>query len=219
MISASGVAGLYPPRARTNVKNKCDTEEVQMKQWWVLSGALLVAMPCMLAGCGGAGPAGTGDLDNLTTDSNDNGFLDVEPPEGVEFLTVDNVRIRMRNTVSTDDLGPLAEQFGIDPGLLSLVSIVADIGIEMDYGNGITDELNESEPIEPFDKAFEIACPDGMNVAVNVVANVPVVGPQDVTDFVIDLLEGAEYECGQTIEVEVLLDDNGNPDVEVNVSE
>ncbi|MCB9850291.1 MAG: hypothetical protein H6817_06260 [Phycisphaerales bacterium] len=189
-----------------------------MSKWWKLSGALLIAAPFLLAGCNGAAPTGTGDLDTLSEDSNNNGFLDVTPPDGVEFLEVNNVNIRLRNTVSIDDLGPLAAQYGIDPSLLNLVEIVADIGIDLDYGAGISDTLSESEPIAPFDKAFEIACPDGMNVQVNVVANIPFVGEQDVTNFIVDLLEGAEYQCGQTIEVNVVLDDNGNPDVDVSVN-
>jgi len=187
-----------------------------MKKWTSLSVALLLVLPIGLVGCGAGATVG-GDLDNLTEDSNDNGFLDVEPPDGVEFLTVDNVNIRLRNTVSQEDLGGLAAQFGVDPALLNLVEIVANIEVELDYGAGITDTIVESESIEPFDRRFEIACPDSLNVDVGVIAQVPLVGPQDVTDFVVNLTEGTEFECGQTVEVEVVVDENGNPDVSLSI--
>lgn len=178
-------------------------------------GGLIGCFAALLAGCGSSGP--TGDLDALTEDTNNNGFLDVAPPDGVEFLTVDNVKVRLVNTVAAGDLGTLAAQYGVDPALLSLVTIVADIDIDLDYGGGISDTLTQSEQIEPFDRKFEIACPENVAVAVNVVANVPVVGPQQVTDFNVDLSSGVEYECGQTIQVEVFVNDSGNPDVAVTV--
>jgi hypothetical protein len=183
---------------------------------WLMTACGMFAIGALLAGCGAVAP--TGDLDALTDDANNNGFLDVTPPDGVEFLTLDNINIRLLNTVTQDDLGPLAAQFGVDPALLNLVSIVANIDVTLDYGNGITDTISESESIEPFGKKFEIACPNSVLVDVNVVANAPIVGPQEITTFTVRMGEGAEYECGQQIEVEVIINDAGNPDVDVNVS-
>lgn len=187
-----------------------------MMSRFLLRGSFLaIGLAVMLAGCGATAP--TGDLDSLTEDSNANGFFDVTPPDGVDFLTLDNVKVRIVNTVATDDLGGIAAQYGVDPSLLSLVDIVATIDINLDYGDGISDSLVQSESIEPFDRKFEIACPDNVAVDVAVTANVPIVGTQSITNFNVDLSQGAEYDCGQTIEVRVFINDNGNPDVTVNV--
>jgi len=176
---------------------------------------LLCAAPVVLVGCGAS--SGVGDLDALTEDLDGNGFFDVTPPEGVEFLSLNNVRVRLHNTIDGADLGSLAAEFGVDPALLNLVDLAANITIDLDYGGGITDALVQQESINPFDRKFEMACPDAIGVDVNVSAQIPLVGPQDVTDFDVDLAEGVEYTCGQTIEVEVFVNERGDPDVAVTI--
>jgi hypothetical protein len=176
--------------------------------------AMAFVLPIVLLGCGSGGP--TGDLDALTTDSNGDGFLDVTPPDGVEFLSLDNMKVRLRNTVSQDELGALAAGFGVEPAMLNLVDIVAEIAVELDYG-AVTQVLAQDEAIEPFEHKFEIACADVIELSVDVIANVPLVGPQNVSDFNFELVEGMEYNCGQTIELEVFINEGGDPDVLVDI--
>jgi len=177
--------------------------------------AAVMVFTLALSGCGAVAPVG--DLDALTDDANGNGFFDVTPPDGVEFLTLDNLKVRLANVIAQDELGGLAAEFGVDPALLNLVTLKADIVVMMDYGAGITDELVQSEAIDPFDKRFEIACPERVTVEVDVIAEVPVVGPQSVTDFSVSLAAGDHYTCGQTIAVEVFINASGDPDVAVDV--
>ncbi len=188
-----------------------------MKNATVWTVVLCAGAWCLLAGCGGVSTP-TGDLDNLTDDTNNNGYFDVDPPDGVEFLTLDNVNIGLVNLIDQSDVGSIAAAYGIDPSLLNLVTIVASFDVTLDYGAGITDTLSESEEVKPFEKKFEIACPDSVSVHASVVANVPFVGPQLITEFDVDLTEGVEYECGQTIEVEIYMDEAGNPATNLDVS-
>jgi hypothetical protein len=53
---------------------------------------------------------------------------------------------------------------------------------------------------------------------VTVVANVPLVGRQEILAQPFEVTEGAEYECGQTILIETSLDDDGFPVIELDVS-
>ena len=169
-----------------------------------------------MPGCGTA--IATGDLDSLSEDANGNGYLDVEPPDGVEFSTLDNVNVGLSNTITQTDVATIAATMGVDASMLSLVSLVANMELTLDYGNGITDVLTESEPIAPFEKKFELAVPDSVDVLVKVVANVPLVGAQTVTEFTVSLTKGVEYEAGQTIDIAVSMDEYGNPDVDLNVN-
>ncbi len=187
-----------------------------MKQTSVLASVLAIGVLAIVPGCGTA--ISTGDLDNLTVDANNNGYPDVEPPEGITFSTLDNVNVGLTNTITSGDVATIAANAGVDASLLNLVTIVANMTMTLDYGNGIIDVLNESETLEPFSKKFEIAAPESVDVAVNVVVNVPLAGPQTVTNFNLTLTRGVEYEAGQTIEVTVSVDESGNPDVDMNVT-
>jgi hypothetical protein len=174
-------------------------------------GAMLLVGLIAVAGCGG--PSGPDDLDQLTEDGNGNGFLDVTPPDGIEFSSVDNINVRLNNTIGREGLALVAAGYGIDANLLGLATILATMDIDFDYGNGITDALSQAEPIEPFDKKFEVACPEAMEVHIYVTASAPIVGTQTLFEQTFSLVRGDDYECGQTVGFETSVDANGNPTV------
>ena len=188
-----------------------------MKHSFALGITLIIGLVGFVGGCGFSGPGG-GDLDNLTVDANNNGFPDIDAPEGVVFDEVTNLKLRLSNSITEEDVGAIAEQQGVDASLLNFVTIVANLTVTLDYGVGEPQVLNESESIELFEKKMELACPDTAQVDVGVVANVPIVGAQDITEFSVVLTEGVDYECGQTIEVESFVDANGNPAVDYDIN-
>ncbi len=187
-----------------------------MKVRSLLATAVVCGLALVLTGCGTT-TAPSGDLDTLSADQNNNGYPDVTPPDGIEFNDADNAKVAIINSLRQSDLGQVAAGMGVEPSLLSLVSMTVDVTIDLDYGGGITDVLNESESIAPFEKRFEIACPDSADISVEVVANIPFVGPQTVAEYPVELVAGQDYECGSEIAVESYLNNSGNPAVDVNV--
>lgn len=175
----------------------------------------VAALALALAGLAGCG-AGTspGDLDNLSEDANNNGYLDVTPPDGVEFSSLTNVNVRLHNTIDTGDLAVVAQNYGIDPSLLALATITAHLEIGLDYGANITDTLHESEEIAPFDKKFEIACPEMMDVYIYVTAAAPIIGEQVLFEETYSLVLGQDYECAEAVGFETYVSDSGFPAVD-----
>jgi hypothetical protein len=176
---------------------------------------IMTVLTFAVAGC--QQPTSGGDLSNLV-DANNNGFDDVTPPNGVEFNEETNAKVRLENTIDSQDVAVLASQQGIDPNLLAFVAVDVDIVLTLGYGEFESLILRQSESLEPFTRAFETACPDTISVAVTVTANVPVVGPQIVFDQVFDLEAGVDYDCGGTLNIETFADEDGNPRVEVSSS-
>ncbi len=179
---------------------------------WIGTATLLV-----FAAVGCQQPTTGGDLSRLA-DANNNGFDDVEPPDGVEFDEETNAKVRLDNTIDSQDVAQLASQQGIDPSLLNFVAVEVEIVLTLNYDGFESIVLRQSESLEPFTRAFEAACPDSMSIAVTVTANAPVVGPQTVFDQVFDVEAGVDYDCGGTLNVETFADENGNPRVEVSAS-
>lgn len=169
------------------------------------------ALGILILGCGGS--SGPNDLDLLTTDSNNNGYADVTPPDGVEFSSVSNLNVRLHNTIGNEGLAEMAGKYGIDANLLALASIVVTMDIALDYGNGITDSLSQAEKVAPFDKKFEVACPAAMEVHIYVTASAPVIGEKTLFDETFSLTQDGEYGCGETVGFETSVDANGNPAV------
>ena len=160
-----------------------------------------------------------GDIDYLILDENENGFPDVPVPEGVEVEEIGTVNVHLANTIAQEDVAALVEDFiDVEADLLNLVEITLNMTVTLSYDDGITDVLEDSETFVPFDKRFEVACPNVAHVAVEVVAEIPFAGPQTLEEFEADLTEGLEFECGQTLEVEAFTNDNGFPDITVTVS-
>lgn len=178
--------------------------------------AILTFAMTLMTGC--QQPSSNGDIDNLVDADND-GFADITPPEGVEFNEETNAKVLLSNSIGVEDIGPLAEQQGIDPGLLNLVTIEADIVMTLVYDGFENLVLRQTQALEPFEQAMEAACPDQVLVTVNVFANVPLLGEQDVFSGDFEQVQGRQYECGDTITVETLINDAGQPAVNVSASE
>ncbi|NOX59466.1 MAG: hypothetical protein GXP29_11505 [Planctomycetes bacterium] len=180
-----------------------------------MMGCMMMVLAMAASGC--QQPTAGGDLSNLT-DANNNGFDDVAPPDGVAFDEATNAKVRLVNTINGQDVAQLAEQQGIDPGLLNFVAIDVEIVLTLNYNNFESIVLRQNEALEPFSRSFEAACPDSLSVEVSVTANVPIVGPQSIFNQVFELAVGVDYECGETLSVETFADDNGNPQVNVSSS-
>jgi hypothetical protein len=162
-------------------------------------------------------PVGPDDLASLTEDANNNGFPEVPPPEGVSFEEFGSVNVRFASTVTTDDLAGLATEMGVDPNLLNLATITVTAFLTLDYGDGIVDELEQAENLEPFELLFEVACPLTVHVEGVVDVSAPIVGSQEAFREGFDLTQGVDYECGQTLDIEASMTDLGTPQVTLNV--
>jgi len=173
----------------------------------------LSAVSLAMTGCQGS-PA-NGDLDKLVDGDND-GFVDINPPEGVTFDDTSNAKVLLTNSIGVADIGPLAEQQGLDPALLNFVDIEVNIVMTLSYAGFEDLVLRQSQKLEPFERAMEAACPDQVLVDVNVVANAPFVGPQDVFSGQFEQTQGEDYVCGDTIAVETFINDAGFPNVDVS---
>ncbi len=161
----------------------------------------------------------SGDLDGLSTDANNNGFPEIQPPAGVSFDDVGSVNVAMVNEFTRDDAGDFLEQIGLDRSLVNIGSLDLDFTITLDYGGGISDTVEDSETLRPFEKRFEVACPETATIEVDAFASAPFFGEQLVAAFRFDLNQGENFECGDTIEARTIVDADGDPDFEVTVSQ
>lgn len=156
------------------------------------------------------------DLAGLSIDANQNGFPDVIPPDGVPFETASNLNIGFSSSLTLDDVSMIAAQLGVDPGLLSAADLTIHITLTADYENGVQDRLTCSTAIRPIDLAFEIACPSAADLMVEVQVDFPPFGT--VAEIPVDLsTTGNEFDCGQTVETEVFINDDGLLDHRLDV--
>lgn len=160
----------------------------------------------------------SGDLDNLSTDANNNGFPEIQPPQGITFDEVGSINVAVSNEFTLEDAATFLDQIGLDPALVNIGTLDLDITVTLDYGNGIDDTLTDSETIRPFEKRFEVACPETATIAVDAIASAPFFGEQSVAQFQFDFTQGDNFNCGDTIEARTIMNDEGNPDFEVVVT-
>ena len=168
----------------------------------------------VIAGCQESAP---GDLKGLTEDANNNGFPEVPPPQGVTFEEFGSLNVAVSSEFTTQDAAEFLESIGLDPGLVNIGTLTLEIDLTLDYGNGITDTLQETETLEPFLTQFEIACPPSATLDINALASAPFFPSQSVAQFQFELQEGDEYMCGDTIEAMAIANEGGTPGFEVNV--
>ena len=174
---------------------------------------------CLMPGCQRQPAPEEGDIDYLTLDENENGFPDVPVPEGVDVEETGTLNVRLLNTISQDDLvAMLGDLVELNIDLMDMVDVILNMRITFTYDDGITDVLEDSETIVPFDKKFEVACPNSVNVAIEVVAEIPFVGPQTIEQLDHDLIQGVDFECGETFEVEAFINEQGFPEIGLDVS-
>ena len=168
---------------------------------WAVVGCLALA-----AGCGTTLP---NDLSSATTDANGNGFPERTPPAGVDFATLGSLNVRLFNTLGEAELAELATQYGVDASLLSLADVYVTITAVLDYGDGITDTLEESRPVAPFDLKIEVACPNAVDITLSAEARGPLGVTQPLMNETQTVTQGVQYQCGQIIEIGITTNDAG----------
>lgn len=179
---------------------------------YALPGMLVVAL-LVVTGCQGAVTGG--DVDALA-DGNNNGFLDITPPSGIAFEEETNAKMVLANSIGDAEMATLALEQGVNPSVLNLVTFQVKLELVLEYAGFETLTLRQRQNLAPFERKLEAACPDSVQVAVTVTAQVPVIGPQVVYDGFFDLTRGVQYDCGETMTIATLVDDDGNPQVDVS---
>ncbi|NOX59004.1 MAG: hypothetical protein GXP29_09130 [Planctomycetes bacterium] len=178
-------------------------------------GTWVIAMAVGLISFGCQQPP-PGDLDGLQTDTNNNGFPEIQPPDGVTFEDFGSLNVDVSSDLTQQEAGDLLEAFGLDRSLLDAVTVRFNITLTLNYGNGLTDTLQETKSLEPFSIRFEAACPLSANIEIVTVATVPFLGDQTLSRFDFDLFEDTDYRCGETIEARAVINTAGVPQFEVN---
>lgn len=146
-------------------------------------------------------------------DVNNNGFIDITPPDGIDFDATNNVNIAMINTVSVDDLEPLAEQMGVDPALLPLATINVQFLFTLNYGSAV-DVIEDTRSLEPFEERFEVACPQSAELSVVVDVFAPFVGPVTQVNVI---MTDVDLDCGQIVTVTAFVTDDGEVDHTIDI--
>ncbi|MFH0983061.1 MAG: hypothetical protein V2A79_16200 [Planctomycetota bacterium] len=184
---------------------------------------LALAMVCHLTGCGASGGGGGGVLNQLDTLPDEDGdtFSEVPPPEGVDFDVENSVAVSITNTI-TRSQAMAAAGSQLPSVVSSSISLRADVAVDLTYPGGITQHLSGSFPIGPLDLAFEVACPESIEVLVTLVASAPLVGSRPVSTFgpyVFTRGEGEyAYACGALVSVSTFINEaTGEPDVDLDV--
>lgn len=178
-----------------------------------------VALATMLAmsiqfGC--APSTDCGDLANLTSDADGDGFPEAPAPAGVTAAFDDtSVRVMAVNTLTALDLAPVAGEEGFNPFIAQLlahtVKFVVRIELSAEYADGSVITLCESAPLGAFERKFEAACPDDVRLKVELVALLPILRIP-VAVFPVGLTpDAAPFECGQTVSLRFTTDENGHP--------
>jgi hypothetical protein len=183
---------------------------------FIRSSALLVLFAAFVAP--GCMEDQAGDFDNLNTDANNNGFPEIQPPAGITFEDVGSVNVAISNEFTRDDAADFLEQIGLDRNLVNIGALTLEFAITLDYGNGIEDTLQDVETLRPFENRFEVACPETATIAMDAFASAPFFGEQLVATFQFDLIVGDNFNCGDTIEARTVVDADGDPDLEVEVT-
>jgi hypothetical protein len=174
----------------------------------MLSGAVL-------AGCGSTGNGPTpGILDRLSTlsDTDGNGFVEVPATAGVD--TSREVAVAIENDITRTEAISLA-QTSVPNFVADSISLSATVLVKMTYADGKEQQLRGSRNIGPFDLSFEVACPDRVEVNVNVTADIPVVGRTSVQTFGPFVFSKGtntgQFQCDTVIHVRSFVDASGQP--------
>ncbi len=166
---------------------------------------------CCLTGCGSTGGGGGGVLNQPGTlpDEDGDGFSEIAPPEGVDFDQSNSLAVRVTNTITC---GQAEAAAGVQlPDIVdSIVSLTTRVSVTVTYPGGVTQLLSGAFPVGPLDLAFEIACPESVEVRASVVASVPIMGDQVVSSFgPFSFAHNAgdyPYECGAVVTVTTFTD-------------
>ncbi len=164
------------------------------------------AMCLLVTGCGELDLCN--DLGELA-DADGNGFVELTPPEGVEFDSDTSVRVLVENTLTIADLVPFVSHTDQDASLANEALFLVQFTFTIEYADGAVQTVCQTEPLGPFTVSFEGACHETADLTVELIAISPLTG-MEVTRIPVGLsLEGVDYECGQTVEFRTFVDDAG----------
>lgn len=149
------------------------------------------------------------DIANSTADVNENGFVDIQPPDGVDFDPSETIKVIIGNTLFPADLKPYAAEHGVAPVLADIAGFLVRFKFTLEYENGAVQTICQSTPFEPVEFAFEAVCPVSTEMEAEIIALVPILGiplPPIPIGFTLDAVD---YECGQTISLQTTKDEDG----------
>lgn len=186
---------------------------------------LLLLVVCGgLAGCGFNAAANNGGVLNrldALPDTDGDAFSEIQPPEGVELDPEQMLSLSVINTITRSE-AEAASGVQVSSFISSSVEVVGKVNVELTYANGVTQTLPGTFPLGPVNLQFEFACPEQIEVTVDIVAMVPIIGEQPVSTFgpyVFTKDEGLYvYSCGAVITIETFIDEiTGQPMVDLNI--
>jgi hypothetical protein len=179
---------------------------------WVVVSLTLVAM---VMGCnGGSGGPTPGVLDRLNTfpDTDGDTFVEVPATAGVDSSR--EVAVAIDNDVTRTQAISLART-NVPDFVTDSIGLSATVLVKMTYADGKEQQLRGSRSIGPFELSFEVACPEVVEVHVNVVADIPIVGRTTVQTFgPFNFGKGTDagqFQCDTLIRVRSFIDENGQP--------
>lgn len=106
---------------------------------------------------------------------------------------------------------------GVNPGLVNLAQFIVNFAFIVHYANGTTVTIRETEPLGPFEFAFEVACPVDAELSVELIATAPFTSAVLATIPVGLSLVGIDFGCGDTIEFATFVNEEGQVDETVDV--
>lgn len=153
------------------------------------------------------------DPNSQLPDAAKDGFLDVVPSAGVAFDEPSNISLRLISEIDTADIIHVARAQNVPEeyiNMLPLVRIMATADLTLHYSGNITGTFTESVEIEAFERSFEFACPEAVDVALRVDAQLPLGQQPLFSSAPFTLRAGEDFECGDTIARRVYVDDDAN---------
>lgn len=161
-----------------------------------------------LAGCG-VEVGGGDELGDATSD----GFLDVAPPQGVAFDESTNLSISLVSAIDDADVAAVAAAQNVPNDyidLLPFVTVTATADLQLQYANGEVTEFSDSARVEPFQRGYEFACPERMNITLRADLIAPLGSSQTLfRDASTVLQRDEDFVCGETLYFVAYVDAQG----------
>jgi hypothetical protein len=189
----------------------------------ILGWTLILVCAGAIYGCGNnGGAAGGGTLNRLDSlpDADGDAFSEITPPDGIVFDPETALSLHIINTI-TRSQAEAAAGVQLPQVVSSSLTLAAKVSVKLNYPGDIEQRLPGSFPVGPFDLAFEVACPDSIEVLVTVVATAPIVGEQPVSTFgPYVFTQGSgdyAYSCPSIVTLTTMVDEAGAPIVDISV--
>jgi hypothetical protein len=171
-----------------------------------------------------------GSLGTGLMDTDDDGFGNLEVPEGVDDSR--NIAIELINELTRAQLESLFAEVDLQGFEFALDAVAVDVTLDttLTYENGAQITQQEVRELGPFEIRFEAACPETVEAVVSVDASfvVPFIGTripvfsEELPPFV--LTQGVEgsmgFECDKLISLTSSFDErSGGPTAEITIED